>query len=334
VTIDIQTLVTTAEQAELAAKDAIIAQKNAQIAALQAQIAGQPPAPAPAPSALKGWQLNETNTGLAGKGISRSSLAPYTGPAQPAAGFLIERKLITLADMDLSLGGTIKGCAIVPASASRSSSILWGYVPGSQYDQRGPIDIIDTDIDASALTDPYNYANCAFRGAGNLIRCHIWGMGTGIAIFGSPAQPTVLVDQCYVHGLRGGMFGNPAQQSHNESATLRRSAGCTTTFRNSRLVSRSGSDSGALFIQAIAGPIDNTLVEGNVFDTWGWKLALEANASGYGSNMRARDNRFVMDAGGYGAGYVTGGPGWAEWVDNYVLDATKADFKGTIAPKP
>jgi hypothetical protein len=45
VTIDIQTLVTAAEQAELAAKDAIIAQKNAQIAALQAQIAGQPPAP-------------------------------------------------------------------------------------------------------------------------------------------------------------------------------------------------------------------------------------------------------------------------------------------------
>jgi len=96
--------------------------------------------------------------------------------------------------------------------------------------------------------------------------------------------------------------------------------------------SKTGYDSGTLFIQAWAGPINNTLIEGNMMETYGWCIPLEYNNYGYGNNMRSRNNRFVRL--GFGPGYVTGGPGWAEWTENYYYDPNGIDGKGTLTSKP
>jgi hypothetical protein len=210
-------------------------------------------------------------------------------------------------------------------------SVIFTYDPFFSVDGAGPVTIMDSDIDGSLVNDTMIYADAAVRGVANLYRNNIFGSGTGIAVFGSSAMPNVVIEGNYVHDLRAGMYGNPAQQSHNESATIRSFNGNSLVFRNNRLISKSGSDSGALFIQAWAGPIKNVSVEGNYLDSFGWDLPLEANANGY-SNMSANNNRFGKS--GYGAGYVTGGSGWAQWTNNYWYDATKTDAIGAAVSKP
>lgn len=280
---------------------------------------------------MRGWELNETNTGLAGAGVDRNSLPVYTGPSTPAAGTVIRMVKITT-PLFLHKGNiTLDRVWVQPTSSSGVGSVIFTYDPSFGTESPSPVTIMDSDIDASKITDPMVYTDCAVRGIANVQRNNIFGMGGGICIFDGSMQ-TAVVEQNYVHDLRGGMYGTPAQQSHNESATIRSFTGSSLTFRNNRLVSKTGSDSGALFIQAWAGPINNVLIEGNLFETPGWCVPLEANSSGYGTNMRMRDNRFVK--GGYGPAYVTGGTGWAEWTSNYFYDATKTDAKGTVVGEP
>lgn len=297
------------------------------------------PAPAPPTQLLvdgqlgAGWTLDETNVGLAPLGLSCDSLPIYTGASKPAAGTTISMKKITLSELDLSNGNiTLDRVCVKPATAGNRSSIIFGYNPDTGGNQLGPVIIKDSDIDASGVTNSLVYAVCAFRGAGSLYRNNIRGMGSGICFFGSSAVPTAVIEQNYVHGLRAGMYGNPPQQSHNESATIRAFNGTSLVWRNNKLISKSGADSGALFIQAYAGPIKNVLVEGNYFDTYGWNMPLEPYANNSYSNMQSINNRFGTS--GYGVGYVSNGPGWAVWSGNYIYDQNAVDAKGPTAPCP
>lgn len=316
--------------------NATIAQQAATIADLTAKLAAATaPAPAPVPAQPRGWLLTAANTGLAGVGVGRSTLPLYTGPAKPAAGTIILMKRITLPELDLSNGNiTLDRCWVCPSDAAGRSSIIFGYDPNfGDYRQNGPVTIQDCDIDASAVTNTTVYGQCAFRGAGNVLRCNIWGMGSGVAIFGHPNQPTVLIEGNYVHDLRGGLSGPTQQQSHNESATIRWFPGTSCIFRNNRLQSRTGSESASMFIEAIAGPINHVLLEGNEFNvSSGWVMALEPYTYGYGTDMKAINNRLVKAS--YGYAYVNGGPGWAEWTDNYALDAAAPDYRGAAVARP
>jgi hypothetical protein len=240
---------------------------------------------------------------------------------------------ITSSELDLSNGNiTLDRVCVKPTTVGGRGSIVFAYNPDTGGDQKGPVTIRDSDIDASATANSDVYATCAFRGAGSLYRNNIWGMGSGICYFGSSTVTTAVMEQNYVHDLRAGMYGTPPQQSHNESATIRSFGGTSMLWKNNKLVSRSGADSGALFIQTWAGPIRNVMLEGNYFDSYGWDLPLKQNGSNPYSNMQAVNNRFVIS--GYGVGYVTGGPGWAVWSDNYVYDQGAADGKGAIASCP
>jgi hypothetical protein len=290
------------------------------------------PNPTPEPSDLRGWELNETNTGLAGVGLTRADMQPYDGEWKPAAGTHIYRKLITLSSLNCMNGDiTLEECCIAPTESSGSSSIIWGYDPEHPYDQRGPVTLINCDIDASAVTDPRIYKDCAFRGAANIRGCNMWGMGTGIALFNNGVMAEVLVERNYIHDLRGGMVNG--DQSHNESATTRMALGSDHIWRDNRLISRTGSDSGSMFIQTIAGDINNLLIEGNELNSeGGYCMPLEAMNGHMYSNVRAVNNRFVRAV--YGFAYVDGGPGWTEWSENYQLDAGQPDYKGESVSSP
>jgi hypothetical protein len=283
---------------------------------------------------LRGWQLNETNTGLAGAGVDRNLLPVYTGPSTPPAGTVIRMMKITTPLFLYKGNITLDRVWVQPKSSSGTGGVIFTYDPniGANASTPTPVTIMDSDIDGTMVTDPSIYADCAVRGSANLYRNRMFGMGSGICVFNAPGMPNVTIERNYVHGLRSGILPGGGGQSHNESATIRSFSGSSLVFKDNRLISRSGSDSGALFIQAYAGSINNVLIEGNIFDTAGYGIPLEAQNSGYGTNMRTRNNRFVK--GGYGPGYVSGGPGWAEWNSNYFYDSTQVDTKGAPVPKP
>jgi hypothetical protein len=281
---------------------------------------------------LKGWQLNDTNTGLAGVGVDRNTLPVYTGPTDVPAGTTIRLQKITT-PLNLRAGNiTLDRVWVHPTTSSGTSGMITTYdvnIGGGA--QNGPVTIMDSDIDGSAVTDTHIYGDCAVRGAANLYRNNMWGMGSGICYFGAASMTNVVIEQNYVHNLRGGLVLG-TEQSHNESGTIRDFSGTSMVWRNNQLISKSGSDSGALFNQAYTGPINNVLIEGNLMDSYGWDLVLEPNPNSIGNNMRARDNRFGLS--GYGVGYVSGSAGWAEWSSNYLYDATKTNAAGAPAPCP
>ena len=121
--------------------------------------------------------------------------------------------------------------------------------------------------------------------------------------------------------------------SHNESATVRVFAGNSCIFRNNRFVCVTGSDSGAIFMQAYSGFYNHVLIQGNLLYTGNYDLVLMGYGENtYGNDIRARNNRFVKY--GYGPVWVSSGPGFAEWTENYYDDPSDPDHKGTIINEP
>lgn len=301
-------------------------------------IGGGPPQTVPqmtcstqsAPS-TRGWQLNEANTGLAGAGVDRNSLPVYTGPSTPAAGTVIRLVKVTT-PLYLHNGNiTLDRVWVQPTTSNGLGSLIFTYDPSSGgASPSSPVTILDSDIDGSSITDPRVYVDCAVLGSANIYRNNIFGMGNGICIHNAPASSNVTVERNYVHDLRGGMVGG--SPSGSVAAGIRSFNGSSLTFRDNRLVAKNGWETGAFFIQARMGFINNVLIEGNLLETSNYGLILEANNSGYGTNMRTRDNRFVR--GGYGPAYVIGGPGWTDWINNYLFDVAQPEAKGSAIATP
>lgn len=281
------------------------------------------------PAHANGWTRNASNTGLAGVGLTCAGLPLYTGPARPAAGTVIQQVRIEREELILSNGNiTLDRVCVRPTAASNRMGIVFGYDPDTGTNQLGDVTIRDSDIDMSLVTNPSIFSACGFRGAGSVYRTKIWGGGNGICYFGAPTVTSSVIEDNYVFNLRGGMYGTPPQQSHNESATIRSFGGTSLTWQNNRLESYTGSDSGALFIQTISGHIRNVRIEGNLFSTAAWNMPLEAAYGNTYSGMQAINNRFVVPSGGFGAAYVSGGPGWAVWSSNFRYDPNAPDGRG------
>lgn len=301
-----------------------------------------------------GWQLDASNTGLAAVGLSCDDLAVYEGPSEPAAGTTLRELRITTA-LDLSAGNiTIERCCIQPTAVGQGMPILTTtdynqapYPPASTM-----VSVRDCDIDGSlihgehTMVDGYDEYNkpvaftCAFLGIGEIERCNIHDVGSGIAIYNTGDHLNAVVEGNYVHDLRA--WGDPSTTgSHNESFTIRdfvvtsahphRSA----TVRNNRFESFSGNDTGAFFIQT-NGDIDHVLVEGNLLASNGYQLILESRYDHvYGTSMKSRNNRFSGT--GFGTGYVEPAGltyGWAVWKENYIDDPAAPDHKGAVVEDP
>jgi len=275
-------------------------------------------------SSLKGWQLNATNTGLAGVGIDKNSLPTYTGTSTPPANTAISRMKITK-QLDLSKGGiTISQCWISPAPGVGTGVSLLTNWTGA------PATIQDCDFDCNDMTDTNEHKavvsnSFAFFGNGNVLRCHLTNMGQGIRIDGLPGT-NLVVENNLIHNLW------TAASSHVDAITIRKSLGDNLSIRNNWADSSDCLASPAMFIQPITGHIDKVTLSGNYFDSTNWDIGLEVNSYGYGLCMRAINNRFGTS--GFGSIAVSGGPGWALWQDNYINDDTEPDNMGTEVKKP
>jgi hypothetical protein len=283
-------------------------------------------------NSIKGWQLNAKNTGLAGAGIDKNTLPVYRGSRKPAYGTVISLKKITTPLWLINGNITLDRCWIQPTSALIPGGLIitynyndgWTPAPYSST-------IKDCDIDGTAMSAQAVASACAVRGLANVVRCNIFGMGTGIAIFSYALKADCLIENNYVHDLRA--YGNPATTgSHNESFTIRSYLGNSCIVRNNRFIDKTGNDSGAIFIQPYSTNIQHVLVEGNLLESYNYCIGIGNHGGNTYSDFKVKNNRFVK--GGFGPVWLNNGVGFAEWKENYYDNPSGPDHKGSPIAQP
>ncbi|MFT4288446.1 DUF4082 domain-containing protein [Nocardioides sp.] len=282
-----------------------------------------------------GWTLNAKNVGLAPFGLSCDSLPVYTGPDRPDAGTVISEKRIT-GELYLSNGGvTIERSCIQP----QAGAVGKGSPTVSTSDWRGEasttVTIRDSEFDGSLLAGPAEAAWVGpFQGVADLQRNYIHGFGSGISLLGTGDTLDALIEQNYVTDLVAD--GDAATTGNHSSAfTVRDFTGRADrqlVIRNNRFDEDTENATGALFIQPYAGDITNTTIEGNLLEGEGYQLILQAGFGNSYRNMRAINNRLTNT--GHGATYVSSGPGWTQWENNYRYNPQAVDGRGARIPQP
>lgn len=302
-------------------------------------VSPSPNTPPPPAVSYMGWELNASNTGLAPKGLSCSSLPLYGGSGKPSAGTVISEKRIDTS-LDLSNGNiTIEKSCIQPTSVGGGLPLItttdYNNCPSGCALTPTTVTIRDSEIDGSLMSASAIAQACAFLGIGTIERNYIHDMGSGICMFNTGSSLSATIQGNYVHQLRA--FGG----SHNEAFTIRDFPTDTNPSRyinilNNRFDSSSGNDTGAAFLQTYGDDINNVLFEGNLLEGFGYQLGLEAGFGNiYGTSMRVNNNRFSGT--GYGVGYVTDaglGYGWSQWTNNYIYNAGAANGQGAPAVEP
>lgn len=286
--------------------------------------------PPPSSSALPGWKLNESNTGLAPFGIVGGDLPVYTGPYEIPAGSFISGVRFT-GPVSLYQGNiTIEKSYFQPTSAGRGLPIVSTTNYNGDYQSgKGKVIIRDSEFDGSRLsTETAGWAT-AFIGIADLQRNYVHGFGSGFALMNTGSQFDSLIEGNYITKLVA--FGNSTTTgNHNDAFTIRdfsdeQRADRQAIVRNNRFVADTSNSTGAFFVQAYSGRIDNVRIENNLLEGRGYNLGLESNRNSY-SNVDVINNRFNPTQ--WGAAYVTGGVGWDTWQNNFQFNPAVADGAG------
>ncbi len=301
----------------------------------------QPPALPPPATHLKGWQLNGSNTGLAGASIDRNLLLLYDPPADQVqygtwyvpAGTVMTNRRIEIGGIDISAGGiTLERCYFRPASIGRGMPLIRGTGATQNI-------IRNCDIDGSAIplnpdgTNPACGSMAISCANIQVLLCNISGLASGVAFYG---QHPVTMEGTYIHDLVQGEWFLGSGQSHQDGFTMRDYTGSLALVRNNYILTNPVSHmaTGPLFLQATWTTcfLDNIYIEGNLLAGYGYNLVVERDNGGYGRHLWAVNNRFDPYSGWLA--YVEHGPGWALWQENYLNDPGQADNRGTAVAEP
>ena len=278
----------------------------------------------------KGWELTKNNTGLASFGISGSELPVYTGPYTIPAGSYITGVRFTSA-VDLSQGDiTIEKSLFQPTSLGQGMPLATTTNYNGNFESaKGKVVIRDSVFDGSLLSQKIAAFATGFIGIADLQNNYMHGLGTGIMLMNTGTKYDSIIEGNYVTDMvswgDGATTGN-----HVDAFTIRDFTDAarpdrTAIIRNNRFDCDTSNATGAAFLQAWSGRIDNVRLEGNLLEGEGYNLILEAKTNGY-SNISAIDNRFTST--GWGPTYFTGDPGWVNWQDNFRFDPSMADGRG------
>lgn len=273
--------------------------------------------------------------GLAAHGLECADLPAYRGEREVPAGTTLTRVRFPT-PLDLSAGGiTIEQSCFQPVAVGRGLPVASTTEPGSGRVTPSRVVIADSEFDGSLLGREDAAWSTAFIGVADLLGNDVHGFGSGLAIMGAGTRLDALVEGNHVHDLVA--WGDPATTGNHSSALTVRDFSAEErpdrrlVVRANRLDSSSGSDTGALFIQAWSGRVDNVLVTGNLLEGQGYQLGLEEAAFPY-SGIEVVGNRATGT--GWGAAYVTGGPGPARWSDNHLYDPRAPEGRGDTIPRP
>jgi len=212
-------------------------------------------------------------------------------------------------------------------------------IHNEQTDPALPNYIRDSDIDGTGIAWNADGTNPACGSIAistvniHVERCNIWGFGSGVALGG---QHPASVEGTYIHNLVQGEWFLGSGQSHQDGLTIRNYTGTSAVIKDNYILTNPPSQmaTGPIFFQATWSDsfFDNILIEGNLLAGYGYSLALERDNGGYGTNMRAINNRFDPFNGWFA--YVEHGPGWAEWQSNYHNDSSLTDNIGAVVSEP
>jgi len=281
---------------------------------------------------MKGWQLTPTNVGLAPQGLSCESLPVYSGPAQIPAGTTISGKRFTI-PIFVSAGDiTIEKSCFKPTNAT-PNGLVEGYYP------KGDVTIKDSEFDGSLVPASTRETACGFTGGANLIRNYMHDVGSGICMVSTTntrdtgeLPKHILIQNNYVHRLFH------YSDAHHEAATIRdfvpnAANDRTMTWTGNYLDSDTQYVSGGMFIQPTFESIHNVWLDGNVFAGEGNNLWSTDSGCCVTRNVHVTNNRFKPGTREYYGPVYDEGPGFVEWSDNHMYDATKPDARGAVVAR-
>lgn len=285
-------------------------------------------------TALKGWELNLTNTGIAkaglqesdltvldlssgedaGKGVTNYSGVP--GNIYIYANQTIENKIISPSyQLHLTAGNiTLKNCIIRPSAIGTG-------LPAIVADGNARLE--NCDIDGTILGN----TGIAIAINGTIIGCNIWGFSTGISINNPVGTTQSVCEGNYIHDLEG------FTGAHMDGITIRVSVGNGVVVRNNRSSvswTTPALVTGALFLQSQEGVLDTVLIEGNLLEGHGYTLSMGISSFTFGTHVRVVNNRFNPYPDGWGAVAIQEGISLAEWSSNYLYDSSAPDGKGAV----
>lgn len=282
-----------------------------------------------------GWAITADNVGLRSRGLSCAELAEYEGSGVVPRGTTISQKRITR-PLDLSEGWiTIERSCVQPVTVGRGLPAVTTTNLNTLTTAQGPVEIRDSEFDGGRLEHELAAMSTAFVGAANVRNTYFHGFGSGIALIDTGDESDIVIEHNYVTDLLA--WGDGAKDgNHSDAFTVREFSAAARperrlVIRNNRFDCDSGNDTGALFVQSYAGPIDNALVQGNLLEGGGYQLGLNETNHPY-QGLSAVNNRFTGT--GYGPAYVQGGAGWDEWKDNYLFAAGAGEARGKAVPRP
>lgn len=300
------------------------------------------PTPTASPGETYGWQLTDTNAGLASVGLVCANLPVYTGGSTVASGTVISGKRIT-GSLDLSAGNiTIDRSCIQPTAGTVGSGLPvitttdFNNCASSCAVTPATVTISNSEIDGSLLSAHDAAFATGFIGIANLTNNYIHDLGSGIGLMNTGKTLDAIVEHNYVTRLKA--YGDGATTgNHSDAFTIRdfdasAKPSRAVIVRNNRFDCNSGNDTGAFFIQTYAGNINNVTATGNLLEGSGYNLGLNQDFGNTYANVMATNNRFTPS--GYGAAYVQGGGGWTGWSNNYINDATKPNNQGAVVAEP
>lgn len=289
------------------------------------------------PSEVHGWNLDETNTGIAASGLNETELTefdlngPDAGKGEWIAGErcilylygnqIIEKKIITFTSyMKAVEGGTvIKNCIIRPSDCADGMAMV--SIAGGTIE--------NCEIDGSSL-GLNNIAHTGISASDSVIRnCLIHDCDCGI-MAGNNSGLT-LIENNYIYNI----FYQAGSDDHLAGCSIWSASGDGIGVFNNRVIiddqDTVGHTSAAFFSQSLRGKIANVRVEGNLLVSPGYVARITWGGNATSLPFSFINNRMKLIPGGFG--YYAGSTDiqiTPEWSENYIYNSNADDGKGDL----
>ena len=272
--------------------------------------------PPPGTPVAYGWELNDTNTGLAGVGVNRSTLPVFNGPV--TNGMTISNVKITGA-LDLSSYTNVTLDRVWVRVTNSNRAIIVG---------KGTT-IKDSDIDGSGMPTGERFGVSSQPGVGtqgdySILRTNITGTSIGIYLDSQSSAGSGLISDTYIHNMisTGG--------AHIDGFT-RRVGSAPVTVQRSRIVvdySDSGGThaTGALFLATTYGAISGVTLKDSLFEGNGYNMHFASNGPQVSvglDNIRLRSTEYAVYT-------ASGNVSYTSWANVHVYDPSKPNAAGAV----
>jgi Beta-mannanase len=255
------------------------------------------PTPTPSPSPTPSPQLSPTPTVSPTPGPTSRTCAPFPAMPDTACTGVPPNTPLHSCALELRAAGSYDSCLFsgsvqvmakgVTITRSRVGGRVGDGGTGLLYDSTWALRLVDVEIDGGTTIDPYGQAAIGQDGW-SCLRCNVHHTGRG-ANFGT----NVTIEDSYFHDFKGVSGAHMSAAGNNggqHSRVIHNTLDCVS-------VTGQGACSGALVMYGDFAPIDDIILQNNLFASPG-SYCLYAGSTGtasgkpypHGTNIRVVDN--------------------------------------------